>query len=203
MVKVKLCGLKRPCDIAWANAMHPDFIGLVFAGKKRRVTEEQAASLRQLLRPDIPAVGVFVNDDTAHIASLVQRGTIQMVQLHGQEDDAYVRRIQEETAVPVIKAFSVTDRESLAAAVQSSADYILLDNGPGGTGEAFDWSLMEQIDRPFFLAGGLHADNVAEALRWHPYAVDVSSGIETNGVKDKDKIVAFMARVWYAQQEGI
>lgn len=203
MSKVKLCGLKRACDIEWANEVHPDFVGFVFAGKKRRVTDEQAASLRRMLHPDIPAVGVFVNEDREHIARLVRDSVIQIVQLHGQEDEDYIQHLRQQIDVPLIKAFSVSDREDVYRALDSTAEYILLDHGAGGTGTSFDWTVLEQVQRPFFLAGGLNPENAAEALRWRPFALDVSSGIETNGVKDKFKIVSFMTRVRNGLQEGI
>ncbi|MCH4178371.1 MAG: phosphoribosylanthranilate isomerase [Megasphaera sp.] len=203
MVKVKLCGLKRPCDIEWANEERPDFIGLVFAGQKRRVSDELAGELRRLLRKDIPAVGVFVNDTVEHIASLVQQGTIQLVQLHGQEDEAYMKELRHRVDVPLIKAFSIDTPADIDRARASSADYILVDHGAGGTGQTFDWRLLEELRRECFLAGGLNPDNAAAAVRLRPYAVDVSSGIETDGVKDRNKIRKFMVQVRRVQQEGI
>ncbi len=195
MTKVKLCGLKRPCDIEWANAFRPDYVGFVFAGTKRRVTDETAQQLRLRLAADIPAVGVFVNEPIAHIAALVQCGTIQLVQLHGQEDEAYIRRLRQCTDVPIIQAFSVAGPNDIARAEHSPADYILLDHGAGGSGQAFAWSMLKYVKRPYFLAGGLTPDNAVQALAFHPYALDISSGIETNGVKDKEKIKTFMTRV--------
>ena len=203
MVKVKLCGLKRPCDIEWANEERPDFIGLVFAGQKRRVSDELAGELRRLLRKDIPAVGVFVNDTVEHIASLVQQGTIQLVQLHGQEDEAYMKELRHRVDVPLIKAFSIDTPADIDRARASSADYILVDHGAGGTGQTFDWRLLEELRRECFLAGGLNPDNAAAAVRLRPYAVDVSSGIETDGVKDRNKIRKFMVQVRRVQQERI
>lgn len=203
MVKVKLCGLKRPCDIEWANDVRPDYVGFVFAGKKRRVTDDQAKSLRGQLCNDIPVVGVFVDENQAHITRLVRDEIIQVVQLHGQEDDEYIKTLRNEIAVPIIKAFSVANREDVQRACQSRVDYILLDNGKGGTGTSFDWSIIQDIARPFFLAGGLTPENVVEALQLQPYALDVSSGIETDGVKDKAKIQQFMTRIRAALQEEI
>lgn len=203
MVKVKLCGLKRPCDIEWANDVRPDYVGFVFAGKKRRVTDDQAKSLRGQLCNDIPVVGVFVDENQAHITRLVRDEIIQVVQLHGQEDDEYIKTLRNEIAVPIIKAFSVANREDVQRACQSRADYILLDNGKGGTGTSFNWSIIQDIARPFFLAGGLTPENVVEALQLQPYALDVSSGIETDGVKDKAKIQQFMTRIRAALQEEI
>lgn len=195
MVKVKFCGLKRPCDIAWANELHPDYAGFVFAGTKRRVSDEAAAALRKELDSSIPAVGVFVDDDFQHMASLVKKGVIQLIQLHGQEGEDCVQQIQTDLGVPVIKAFSIAHEDDIQRALESRADYILLDQGAGGTGKAFDWSLLNGIDRPYFLAGGLTPQNAAQAAELQPYALDVSSGIETDGVKDRDKMTLFMTKL--------
>ncbi|WP_296902456.1 phosphoribosylanthranilate isomerase [uncultured Megasphaera sp.] len=195
MVKVKFCGLKRPCDIAWANELQPDYAGFVFAGKKRRVSDDQAAALRRELDPSIPAVGVFVDDTPEHIESLVRAGTIQLVQLHGGEDEAYIESLRRQVQVPIIKAFSIARKDDVEKARRSPADYVLLDHGKGGTGEVFEWALLAQIDREYFLAGGLNPDNAEKAAALGPYALDVSSGIETDGVKDKEKMKLFMARV--------
>lgn len=194
MVKIKLCGLTRRCDIDWANELLPDYVGFVFAGS-RRVTDEQAAQLRNILREDIPAVGVFVDEPIDHAAALVRQGVIQLVQLHGAEDEGYIRELRRAVSVPVIQAFSVRSPEDIQAAGRSSADFVLLDHGAGGTGRAFDWSLAAALDRPYFLAGGLHPGNAAAAAELRPYAVDVSSGIETAGVKDRQKMIEFVRRI--------
>lgn len=195
MVKIKLCGLTRRCDIEWANELHPDYVGFVFAGSRRRVTDGQAAQLRKILREDIPAVGVFVDEPIDHVAALVRQGVIQMVQLHGTEDEGFIRKLRRAVSVPVIQAFSVRSPEDIQDAGKSSADFILLDHGAGGTGQAFDWSLAAALDRPYFLAGGLHPGNAAAAAELRPYAVDVSSGIETEGVKDRQKMIEFVRRI--------
>lgn len=195
MVKIKLCGLTRRCDSEWANELHPDYVGFVFAGSRRRVTDGQAAQLRKILREDIPAVGVFVDEPIDHVAALVRQGVIQMVQLHGAEDEGYIRELRRAVSVPVIQAFSVRSPEDIQAAGKSSADFILLDHGTGGTGQAFDWTLAAALDRPYFLAGGLHPGNAAAAAELRPYAVDVSSGIETEGVKDRQKMIEFVRRI--------
>ena len=195
MVKIKLCGLTRRCDIEWANELHPDYVGFVFAGSRRRVTDGQAAQLRKILREDIPAVGVFVDDPIDHVAALVRQGVIQLVQLHGAEDEAYIRELRQAVSVLVIQAFSVRSPEDIQAAGRSSAEFVLLDQGAGGTGQAFDWSLAAALDRPYFLAGGLHPGNAAAAAELRPYAVDVSSGIETEGVKDRQKMIEFVRRI--------
>lgn len=195
MVKIKLCGLTRRCDIDWANELLPDYVGFVFAGSRRRVTDRQAAQLRKILREDIPAVGVFVDEPIDHVAALVRQGVIQMVQLHGAEDEGYIRELRRAVSAPVIQAFSVRSHEDIQDAGKSSADFILLDHGAGGTGQAFDWSLAAALDRPYFLAGGLHPGNAAAAAELRPYAVDVSSGIETEGVKDRQKMIEFVRRI--------
>lgn len=195
MIKIKLCGLTRRCDIDWANELLPDYVGFVFAGSRRRVTDEQAAQLRNILREDIPAVGVFVDEPIDHAAALVRQGVIQLVQLHGAEDEGYIRELRRAVSAPVIQAFSVRSSEDIQAAGRSSADFVLLDHGAGGTGRTFDWSLAAALDRPYFLAGGLHPGNAAAAAELRPYAVDVSSGIETAGVKDRQKMIEFVRRI--------
>lgn len=193
MTRVKLCGLKRLCDIDWANEFRPDYVGFVFAGKKRRVTDEQAAALRSHLLSDIPAVGVFVDEPQEHILRLLEAGTIQVVQLHGSEDEAYIKALRQQTKAPLIKAFSLESEADTKAANASSVTYVLVDHGSGGSGQAFDWDLLRFLERPYFLAGGLSPENIKQALAYRPFAVDVSSGIETNGYKDYDKIKRFMA----------
>lgn len=196
MTKIKLCGLSRPCDIYAANALNPEYIGFVFAKKsKRYVSPSIAAELKPLLSPGIQAVGVFVNEDPERIAGLLQDEIIDMAQLHGNEDEAYIARLRSLTFKPIIKAFPIVHAGDMVKAGQSTADFVLLDSG-AGTGTVFDWKLIEGFNRPYFLAGGLSADNVGAAVdALHPYAVDVSSGIETNGYKDQIKMAAFAAAV--------
>ena len=197
MTKIKLCGLSRPCDIETANRLLPEYIGFVFAPKsKRYVPPETAAALKGLLHPSIQAVGVFVREEPEQVARLLRDGIIDIAQLHGGEDAAYVRVLRRLTDRPILQAFRVDSAADVAAAQKSEADMILLDAGAGGTGTAFDWTLLRDIRRPYFLAGGLHPDNVREAVeRLSHYAVDVSSGIETDGRKDADKMEAFMRTV--------
>lgn len=197
MTKIKLCGLTRPCDIQTANRLLPDYIGFVFAPKSRRyVTPEQAAELRGLLNPDLTAVGVFVNEPPKTVAELLDCGVIDIAQLHGTEDEEYISALRALTDKPLIQAFRIDTEQDIAAAENSTADYVLLDSGNGGTGTVFDWSLIRRLKRPYFLAGGLTADNVGGAVAsLHPYAVDVSSGIETGGVKDEDKMTRFVHAV--------
>ncbi|MBQ8952760.1 MAG: phosphoribosylanthranilate isomerase [Clostridia bacterium] len=204
MTKIKLCGLSRPCDIDWANALKPDFIGFVFAPKSRRyVSPEQAAALRRGLDPAICPVGVFVREEPKAVAALLNGGVIDIAQLHGGEDEEYVRRLQALTDRPIIQAIRADGPAVLRQAATSPADWVLLDNGAGGTGAAFDWSLLTGFERPYFLAGGLGPENAAQAVRaLRPYAVDVSSGIETDGHKDWDKMKAFVEAVRAASGKG-
>ena len=196
MTKIKLCGLSRPCDIETANRLRPEYIGFVFAPNSRRcVAPERAAELRALLAPGIQAVGVFVNAPPETVAGLLNRGVIDLAQLHGAEDEAYLSRLRALTDKPVIQAFRIRSEEDCLTARRSSADYILLDSG-AGTGKAFDWSLIRELGRPYFLAGGLGPENAAASVRLlRPYAVDVSSGIETDGKKDQQKMADFVSAV--------
>ena len=196
MTKIKICGLRREQDIRYANELMPDYIGFVFLkGKMRYVTFEDAAHLRSLLDPAIPAGGVFVNEPVENVIRLLQSGTIQIAQLHGQEDEAYAEELRRAGDHCIIRAFAVRSSEDIHRAFAFPADYPLLDNGKG-TGETFDWSLFQEQEKPFFLAGGLSPENVKEAIEcFHPYAVDVSSGVETDGFKDYEKMKAFMDAV--------
>ena len=204
MTKIKFCGLTRTEDIAAANALKPEYIGFVFAPKsKRYVSPQQAALLRARLDPAIKAVGVFVNEPPEAVARLLNEKLIDIAQLHGQEDAAYLARLRSLTAKSLWQAFRAETAAGLAAAARSTADMVLLDSGAGGTGTVFNWKLLQGFPRPYILAGGLDADNAADAVtRLHPYAVDVSSGIETAGKKDPAKMAAFAAAVRGQDNEG-
>ena len=198
MTKMKFCGLTRPCDMEAVNEIKPEYIGFVFAKKsKRYVTPQKAMELKKLLSPEILAVGVFVGEEPEVIAGLLENGTIDIAQLHGSEDEEYIRKLKTMTDKPIIKAIQVTDESTYAETKlpSCSVDYLLLDSG-AGTGTTFDWNKIEKLCKPYFLAGGLSPDNVEEAIELlHPYAVDVSSGIEEDGVKSKEKMAAFAAAV--------
>lgn len=196
MTKIKFCGLSRCEDIETANSLHPDYTGFVFAPKSKRfITPQRAAELKKMLAPSIQAVGVFVNENIELVASLLNNDTIDLAQLHGKESEAYISALRKLTAKPLIQAFCIKTREDAVLAEKSTADYILLDSG-AGTGNTFNWQLLNDIKRPYFLAGGLHAGNVGTAIqKLHPYAVDVSSGIEANGIKNKEKMTAFVTAV--------
>ena len=196
MTKIKLCGLSRPCDVEAANALKPDYIGFVFAPQsKRYVTPRQAAALKELLSPDIAAVGVFADEAPEVVAGLLNSGVIDIAQLHGDENGGYIRHLRQLTARPVIQAFRIRTARDAELVEASGADYVLLDSG-AGTGNVFDWQLVQRIRRPYFLAGGLNPENAERAVKLlRPFAVDVSSGIETDGRKDHRKMAAFVAAV--------
>ena len=195
--RIKLCGLTRPCDIEAANELKPDYIGFVFAQKSRRyVSAQRASELKKLLHPDILAVGVFVDESPDVIAGLLNSGIIEIAQLHGGENEAYIKKLRKLTDKPIWKAFRIDGFGDIAAAQESSADLVLLDSGSGGMGKTFDWSLIQALERPYFLAGGMRIDNVKAAIEaLNPYGVDVSSGIETDGGKDRKKMKEFVCSV--------
>lgn len=196
MTRIKLCGLSRYCDIEAANELKPEYVGFVFAQKsKRYVTIEKARKLKRILSPDIQTVGVFVKEKPECVAELLNKGIIDIAQLHGGEDENYIKKLRQLTDKPIIKAFRITSASDVFEAERCCADYILLDSG-AGTGTVFDWKLIKNVKRPYFLAGGLSPENAEDAVKkLTPYAVDVSSGIETGGVKDKYKMAAFIAAV--------
>ena len=190
MIKIKMCGLRRETDIEYANKLLPEYIGYVFAEKSRRyITPEKAEKLTDLLNKKIVPVGVFVNSPVKDVIRLIKSGTIKIAQLHGNEDDEYISELHAEN-ITVIKAFIVKSENDIELANNSTADYILLDAGMGD-GKTFNYNLLENIRRPYFLAGGLTPENIADAVNLNPYAVDVSSGIETNGFKDFTKMKKF------------
>ncbi|MEE1319134.1 MAG: phosphoribosylanthranilate isomerase [Ruminococcus sp.] len=194
MTKIKLCGLTRLCDIEVANELKPEYIGFVFAPKSRRyVTCEKATELKNQLHSDIKAVGVFVNENVKTVAKFLNNDIIDIAQLHGNEDESYIARLRKLSDKPIIKAFRIDSEQDIAKAENSSADFVLLDSGNGGTGTVFDWKLLQNISRPYFLAGGLDNSNIRTAIKTvTPYAVDVSSGLETDGFKDRNKMTEFV-----------
>lgn len=196
MTKVKICGLSRECDIEYANMLKPDYIGYVFWQKSRRcVTEEQASVLTHRLDEAITPVGVFVDEELKRVSQLANDGIIKVIQLHGHENEVYLKELRSMTDAPIIKAFKIRSAADIDRANAFPSDYVLLDNGYG-TGQTFDWGFVKGIDRPFFLAGGVNADNVAGAIeKLQPYAVDISSGVETDGYKDFEKLQRFMEMV--------
>lgn len=196
MTKIKLCGLTRPCDIEYVNELLPEYIGFVFAPKSRRyISPEKAEVLREHLDDRITPVGVFVDEKIEVIADLIKRKIIDIVQLHGNESEQYIEDLRRVIDCPVIKAFRIESEADIVSANNSSADYVLLDSG-GGTGKVFDHSLLKDIARPYFLAGGLTPENVETAVKQlAPFAVDASTSLETDGFKDKIKMTAFVNAV--------
>ena len=187
MTRIKICGLTRPEDVRYVNTAKPDWCGFIlkFPSSRRNVTPEQARALRAGLDPDIRPVGVFVDRPVEEVAALLNSGVISVAQLHGREDNAYISVLR--TLAPgcvVWRAFQLRSQADLAAADASGADLVLLDNGRG-TGQTFDWSLAGSVHRPFLLAGGLTPESIPRAVAaLRPYGLDLSSGVETDGVKD-------------------
>lgn len=193
LTKVKFCGLTRVEDIETVNELRPEYIGFVFWEKsKRNIIPAEAKKLKAVLRDDIKAVGVFVDEDIETVKKISDEDIIDVIQLHGKENDDYIKNIKRLTGKTVIKAYKIRSEEDIIKANESVADYVLLDAGMG-QGKTFDWKLIKGMNREYFLAGGLDIDNVEEALKTlQPYAVDVSSGIETEGKKDREKMKSFM-----------
>jgi phosphoribosylanthranilate isomerase len=195
-MKIKFCGLYQDAHIAYANEIKPDYVGFVFWNKSRRyVTADKARELRNQLDSGIQVVGVFVDEDIDRIIDLYQSGIIDVAQLHGAEDDTYIKRLRE-IGIPVIKAYVVSNNSDIIVQAQNSiADYVLFDAGKGD-GKTFDWELLRDFNRDYFLAGGLNLSNIREVTQnIKPFAVDVSSGIETDGEKDRFKMKQFAQMV--------
>lgn len=188
--KLKICGLFRPTDIEYANEVQPDYAGFILTpGFRRSISREQAMRFRQKLNGEIPVVGVFVDAPCEEVLHYLKEDIIQMAQLHGRETEEDILYIKAAAGKPVLKAVKVQDRSDVEAWLGSAADYLVFDGGTG-SGKAFDWRLLADISRDYFLAGGLNAGNLEEALALQPYAVDLSSGVETEGVKDRAKMQA-------------
>ncbi|MDR1194941.1 MAG: phosphoribosylanthranilate isomerase [Endomicrobium sp.] len=192
MTKIKICGLKREEDVKYANEIKPDYIGFVFAGEKRKISFEEAGRLKPALDKNIKTVGVFVNEKIDNIINLCAKGIIDLIQLHGDEDEAYIYRLKEKTDKPVIKAVKVKEKEKIHN-FDTIADYVLFDtyvpNEYGGSGKSFDMDLIKEYKNPFFIAGGINAENAAKIIKeLSPYCVDISSGVETDGFKDLNKM---------------
>lgn len=189
-MKIKICGLFRIIDGEYINKFLPDYAGFVFYPKSRRfIDDEKALELRQLINPAVKTVGVFVDDTASHIRELYEKGIINIIQLHGHESDDYINNLR--VLLPhaeIWQAFVIRNDEDLKRAEESIADRILLDNGYG-TGKAFDWTLIDGFNREFILAGGITPENIKEAAeKFSPWAIDISSGVETDNVKDELKI---------------
>lgn len=207
VVKVKICGLKRVQDIEIVNNFRPDYIGFVFAPSKRQINLETAKHLKSLLHPSIKSVGVFVNEPLESLLRYEEEGVIDRIQLHGDEDIVYLKQLKNASALPIIKAFRIKSGNCLEESLVGSRilfeseliDYVLLDSyhplAYGGSGECFNWQILRQIQRPYFLAGGIGIENIQEALQYTPYAIDVSSKVEKDGVKDAHKIKELIEKI--------
>lgn len=201
MTKVKICGLQRVEDVDYVNEVMPDYVGFVFAESKRKITKEHAKKLRELLDKRIDVVGVFVNETVENITEIVAENIVDIVQLHGDEDEAYITDLKKLIPdIPIIKAIRVSVDVDIRKIENMDVNYFLFDTYTsdqyGGSGKCFDWNLLSNVSKPYFLAGGLTADNVQTAINiCNPYAVDVSSYVESEGYKDKEKIERFVMRV--------
>ena len=198
MAKIKICGLKRLEDIEIVNKYKPDYIGFVFADSKRKVTLDLARRMKDNLDSSIKAVGVFVDEDIDEIIGLYEDGTIDIAQLHGLENEDYIKRLKQKSnyKLEIINAIEMSAEKDLKEYDNSLADYLLLDSGKG-SGKTFDWRLIRRdLKKEFFLAGGLNAENIVEAIEeFNPYAVDLSSSVETDGYKDELKIKKVMEAI--------
>lgn len=198
MVKVKICGIRRMEDIEIVNRYRPDYIGFVFADSKRKVSHDLAYELKLNLDSDIISVGVFVDASLDEILKLFDEGVIEMAQLHGSESEEYILTLKEKTnsELKIIKAIEMSEDVDLLEYNNSHADYLLLDSGKG-SGKTFDWSLIEsELNKEFFLAGGLDISNISDAIKeFDPYAIDLSSSLEVDGFKDESKIKELMEAI--------
>ena len=193
-MKIKICGLFRDCDIDYVNEAKPDFAGFVFAKSHRQVSIETAQKLKNKLDKNILSVGVFVNEDINKIVEICNKNIIDFIQLHGDEDDNYISKLKKVCSKKTIKAIKVKTGEDIIRWRNCQADWLMFDAGMG-EGKAFDWNLIKEFIRPYFLAGGINETNIEQAMKLNPYCIDVSSGVETNKVKDKDKILNIVRRI--------
>ncbi len=198
--ELKICGLSRLEDIIAVNRHGADYAGFVFFEKsKRYVDPYKANELISLLRADIKPVGVFLDEPLDNVVRIARITGVELIQLHGHESEEYVEYVKRTLDRPVIKAYKVSEEGALEKAAQSSADYVMIDSG-AGSGKKFDWSILKDFKRDYFLAGGLDPESVGEAIRMlEPFAVDVSSGVETDGIKDEKKIAEFINAVRYGR----
>ena len=195
-MKVKICGLRTLEAAQTAERAGADFLGFILWPKSRRyVSASQTGSIVQAVRERAMTVGVVVDQSLEEVVDLARRCRFNAIQLHGHESEEYVEYVKRTLDRPVIKAFKADEEGALEKALHSSADYVMIDSG-AGSGKKFDWSILKDFKRDYFLAGGLDPDSVEEAIRMlEPYAVDVSSGVETDGIKDEKKIESFIKAV--------
>ena len=198
MGKIKICGLKRLEDIEIVNRHKPDYIGFVFADSKRKVSHDLARQMKENLDSNIVSVGVFVDASADEILGLFDDGTIDIAQLHGSESEEFIKNLKDKTdnQLKIINAIEMNEGIDLKKYDNSEADYLLLDSGKG-SGKTFDWKLIRKdLKKEFFLAGGLTSSNISQAIEeFKPYAVDLSSSLETDGFKDENKIKEIMEAI--------
>ncbi|MCD7739840.1 MAG: phosphoribosylanthranilate isomerase [Candidatus Gastranaerophilales bacterium] len=193
-MKIKFCGLQTIEDIYYINEAMPDFAGFIFAEKsKRKISYNQAFKMKKALNNHIKAAGVFVNEKIENIILAINMGIIDLIQLHGDENNDYIKELKSKIDFPVIKAIK-SDSDIIRNINSTIADYILIDsynsNSFGGTGISFDWRIIPKTNKKIFLAGGLNSENIIQAVKEvNPYCVDINSGVETNGKKDRNKII--------------
>lgn len=205
--RVKICGLKTVEDVLAVNEVQPDYAGFVFAPGRRQISEELAAELRKVLAREIVPVGVFVNENPEKVLRLCDRGIIDLIQLHGEESEEYIATLRSRVGTPIVKAVRVRSTEDILRMDAVDSDFLLLDayheKEYGGSGISFDWSLIPAVSKPFFLAGGINAGNVREAiLTFRPYGIDVSSGVETEGRKDSAKLKQLLQLIREINEAG-
>ncbi len=192
MTKIKICGLSRDIDAKYVNEARPDFVGFIIGVpfSRRNIDAEKAKKLRKIIDVDIKTAGVFIDHPVEEVAKIANDGIISIAQLHGSENEEYIKRLRElSPKTEIWKAYVIKSREDIRSAENSPADKILLDSGTG-CGKTFDWSAVCGVKREFILAGGLNCENIPKAIEQiHPWAVDLSSGVETDGVKDREKIL--------------
>lgn len=195
-MKIKMCGLRRPDDIIYANEYLPDYIGFVFAESRRKVSGREAKKLGEQLDPSIKKVGVFVNEPVRSLITISKQAGLDIIQLHGDEGEEYIKEVKHETGKELWKAVRVRMVKDIQEAQRLPADKLLLDSfseeSYGGTGKVMDFAVLDQADirKPYFIAGGLTVENLPEILKKaEPYGIDISSGIETEGVKDREKML--------------
>ena len=204
MVKIKICGLRRLEDISIVNRYKPDYVGFVFADSKRKVSHDFAYEMKSNLSSDIVSVGVFVDADIGEIVELFDRGIIEIAQLHGLESEDYINNLIENTngELKIINAIEMSDEKDLLEYDNSISNYLLLDSGKG-SGKTFDWGLIRKdLNKEFFLAGGINISNIADAIEeFNPYAIDLSSGVETDGFKDENKTGEIMEVIRWVEED--
>jgi len=209
VIKIKICGIRRPEDVIVLNQLMPDYAGFVFADSKRQISVREAERLSEMMDRNITRVGVFAGQSPEFIAELLNAGIIHRAQLHGDENQEYrielKKRIRKPENRKLILAYRINTKKDIRSINIEEEDDLLLDSGitaSGGSGLTFDWSVTDGMNRSFFLAGGLNEKNIASAVKQvRPWAVDVSSGVETDGYKDPEKMHRFISELRRAEEQ--